>query len=351
MQFIRKTLLAFAVLVTLFATGGHIFAAEATINGSGINIRSGPGTEYEPIGSAVQGQTYIVTGKENAWIEIELDGSSTGWVSEEFVILSEDETSANESEEVDVDSVTFMRNNVQLREGPSTDFDIVHFADKGETFDVISTEGEWYEVSDGKVEGFVLKKLTEANAGTVTEGFKNKTIVIDPGHGGRDVGAIGTSESFEKDIAFMTAEELASELTALGAEVYLTRDGDDFISLSSRASYSNVLDTDAFISLHYNSIPEHPDVTGIETFYYYDQYESLANHIQAGMIEETGEQDRGIEKGDFQVIRQSFKPGVLLELGFLSNSEAEGQLLTVGFQRKLAGGIVRGLGKYFSETK
>jgi N-acetylmuramoyl-L-alanine amidase len=166
--------------------------------------------------------------------------------------------------------------------------------------------------------------------------------------GGHDVGAIGATGSFEKNITSLTASELEKVLKSLGANVYMTRKSDDFISLKSRTAYSNIMDTHVFISLHYNSFPEQPDVSGIETFYYSDQHKILAQFIQQEMIKVTNAKDRGASKGNYYVIRQNFKPAVLLELGFISNKEIEALLHTNGYQKQLVHGIVNGLGKYFS---
>ncbi|WP_010651013.1 N-acetylmuramoyl-L-alanine amidase [Oceanobacillus massiliensis] len=349
----KLILILFTAFIFFHATGGNVYAEEAVITGSNLNIRSGPGTEYESIGSADTGQSYTVVQQMDDWVEIELP-EGTGWVSAEFISVSEDSTAEPESsavsgEEPGVSSITIQEDNTQLREGPSTEHDIIDFAAEGTEFEVISSSGDWYEVSNEEVTGFVLKDLINDSGSTDNSGFKNKTIVIDAGHGGRDVGAIGATESFEKDITYLTAHELAQELQYLGADVHLTRADDEFISLASRATYSNFVDTDAFISLHYNSVPELPNVSGIESFYYAGQNEKMAQYIQEGIIKETEVSDRGIGEGDFLVLRMNMKPSVLLELGFISNPEKEALLKTNAYQKKLVSGIVSGLGAYFDE--
>lgn len=180
-----------------------------------------------------------------------------------------------------------------------------------------------------------------------TNPLRNKTIVIDAGHGGYDVGAVGTTGSYEKDLTYLTAKELESELTILGANVLLTRSRDEFVSLGSRASFSNISNADVFISIHYNSFQEQPEVTGIETFYYYEEYKKLAQHIQEGIIKSTNSRDRGIEQGDLFVLRKNTRPAVLLELGFISNKESETKLKTKAYQKQIVSGIVNGLRTYF----
>lgn len=252
--------------------------------------------------------------------------------------------------QVNAEKIVVTDHNVHIRSGPSTKYEINSFAKKGESFQVIAEIDDWYEVSNKGKSGFIFKELVETNYNKyqIPSLFKNRNIIIDVGHGGHDVGAIGASGSFEKNITSLTASELERVLKSLGANVYMTRNSDDFISLKSRTTYSNIMDTHVFISLHYNSFPEQPDVSGIETFYYSDQHKKLAQFIQQEMIKVTNAKDRGTSKGNYYVIRQNFKPAVLLELGFISNKEIEALLHTNGYQKQLVNGIVNGLGKYFS---
>src|SRR5699024_2073301 len=143
--------------------------------------------------------------------------------------------------------------------------------------------------------------------------------------------------------------ELEKELKLLGANVILTRSVDEFISLGGRTSLSNVKDTDAFISIHYNSTPDLPQVSGIGTYYYHDQHKKLATEIQNGVIQTTDANDRGVAFENFHVIRQSFKPSILIELGFLSNEEEENLLKRNPYQKKIVAGILHGLQRYFND--
>lgn len=340
-------IILFTAIIFLCTAGVEfVYADEAIIEGSNLNIRSGPGTDYESVGTADTGETYSIIQQKDGWVEIEIQ-NGTGWVAEEFITVSK---SSNGTEETNVSSITIQYENTQVREGPSTDYDIIHFAKKGTEYEVLSQNDEWYEIAANDHTGYILEDLvTEPKEANNKNVFENKTIIIDAGHGGRDVGAIGVTETYEKNFAYLTAHELEQELQYLGADVFLTREEDEFISLSSRATYSNFLDTDAFISIHYNSVPELPGVSGIESFYYSEQDENLAKYIQQGIIRETDESDRGVAMGDFQVLRMNLKPSVLLELGFISNPEREALLQTNAYQKKLVTGIVEGLRKYFSE--
>lgn len=328
-----------------------VYADEAIIEENNLNVRSGPGTDNKRIGQVNQGEQYEIIEQQDEWVKIKLDDSE-GWITKEFItIQASDPSSGNQTEKTIENqthtSITIQHDGTHLRKGASTDYDIIGYAEKGQTFDVISETENWLEISDGETSGYIFRDHIES-ASEQPVGLKNKMIVIDPGHGGRDVGAIGVNGAFEKDITYLTAHELEKELTALGAEVILTRQEDEFIPLESRTALANAVETDAFISIHYNSFPEVPSVTGIESFYFHDQYEGLAAFIHKDMVKETDERDRGITFGDFHVIRQTFKPGVLLELGFISNEKSEALLETTGYQKKMVAGIISGLQKYFA---
>jgi N-acetylmuramoyl-L-alanine amidase len=319
-------------------------ADDTVINADDVNIRSGPGTEFEAIGQADSGESYPLVSQDGDWIEIQLE-NDTGWVALEFVTLK---TESNEAPEAsNQSSITVSNDNTQIRNGPSTENDIIHFAEEGRQYEITGETDDWYEVSGDGVKGYIFKKLIKESKST-SPGFKDKTIVIDPGHGGRDVGAIGASGAFEKDFAFLTAHELKQELKILGANVLLARPDDEFVSLGSRISFSNMMNSDAFISIHYNSVPELPEVTGIETYYFQEQNEKLASYIQTELIKATEANDRGTTHENYLVIMQSVKPAVLVELGFISNEEKENLLGTIGYQKKIVSGIINGLGKYFA---
>lgn len=349
----------FTVLFALFSVQ-PVLAKEAVVQENNVNVRSGPGTDYDKVGQVNSEEKYEVIEEEKDWVKIQLD-NYTGWVTKEFVSLNggnaeqekdeEDTEREEKKKESTLDSITIQHDNTQIRSGASTDYEIIAFVEKGKEFKVLSETNKWLEISDDEITGFVFRSLIENNNAKGSNGIKNKTIVIDAGHGGRDVGAIGITGSYERDIAYLTAQELEKELTSLGANVVLTRPKNEFVPLESRSALANTIDTDAFLSLHYNSFPEDRSATGIETYYYHEQYESLASFIQDEIINETDERDRGVSFGDLSVIRQNFKPGVLLELGFLSNEESEFLLQTTAYQKKIVVGIVNGLQKYFSEAQ
>lgn len=172
-------------------------------------------------------------------------------------------------------------------------------------------------------------------------------FVIDPGHGGTDPGAIG-SEINEKTLTLSTAKKLEQQLRNKGASVTLTRTDDTFIPLEERANISNSADTTAFISLHYNSSTDQA-ARGVETFYYEGgESQTLANSVQASLINHVNINDRGAKQADFQVLKDNNQTAILIELGFISNPEEQGLVQTDGYQDEASKGIIAGLEAYFN---
>ena len=164
---------------------------------------------------------------------------------------------------------------------------------------------------------------------------KRPIIVLDPGHGGVDSGAIGVNGVKEKDIVLEVAMEairLNRELFGNRLDIYLTRYRDTLISLNDRTRLVKVLKPDVFISIHCNQA-ERKSAQGVEVYvqlpssntnsFLRSKSETLADAILFEFDQELGFKIRGMKYANFQVLRetQNICPGVLLELGFLSNWE------------------------------
>lgn len=339
------------ILIFLIILAPVVGAQEATITVDQLNVREGPGIHFQKIGDVFKGDTFKILQKENDWVEIELE-EGTGWVSTEYITIHEDnsETEVFKVPEKGKQTLTIPLDRVHLRSGPSIEYDINFFVNQGDEVTIISESDEWYEIKYDDHVGFLFKRLVTSQKNNSSP-LLNKLIVIDAGHGGRDVGATGTNETLEKHLTFKTAKLLKHELIQLGATVKLTRENDQYISLLSRATFSNMLSTDAFISIHYNSFPELPNIKGIGTYYYHPHHKQLAQAVQRELIHVTGDHDREIALENYQVLRQSVKPAILVELGFISNKTQEQQLLSRSYQQLLVQGIASGLTTYFSNKK
>jgi N-acetylmuramoyl-L-alanine amidase len=228
-------------------------------------------------------------------------------------------------------------------------------ANKGEQFRAIEEEEDWYkiELSNGDF-GYVANWIIEKVETTISENvlskkgdLKDKVIVIDPGHGGKDSGTIGFIGTLEKDLTINTANLLAKKLKAAGSKVIFTRKNDFFVSLQNRVSISNFYHADAFISIHYDSIKD-SSITGMTSYYYTSSQKELATELHASIIEATNMKDRGVRRNDYFVLRENNQPATLLELGYLSNSTEEQLVLTPKYQETITTAIYKGLKNYFN---
>ena len=162
------------------------------------------------------------------------------------------------------------------------------------------------------------------------ESSLQKRIVIDPGHGGKDSGAIGINGIQEKDVAMAIANEILRLNNELGEplDIYLTRYRDTLISLSDRAKLAKTLRTDLFLSLHCNH-SSNPNAKGIEVYVgnarsaYSNESVWLAYRLQVALNKDLAFERRGVKFANFQVLRETvdYFPALLLELGFLSNRD------------------------------
>lgn len=182
-------------------------------------------------------------------------------------------------------------------------------------------------------------------------------IVIDPGHGGDDLGtqSNSTPKYMEKHLNLATAQQLRTFLNQMGYATLMTRSKDVFISLDKRAQFANEKHPDLFISVHYNSAPS-ADADGIEVFYYRSdktpertqESKALAQKVLSKIIAESKARSRGVKHGNFAVIRQTDMPAILVEGGFLTNDEEMNRIKDPAYVKKLAWAMAKGCDEYLS---
>lgn len=171
-----------------------------------------------------------------------------------------------------------------------------------------------------------------------------KRIVIDPGHGGRDPGAVSVLGYYEKDINLEVALHLSQILRNKGFEVILTRSSDTYLSLESRVWIGNKNRPDLFLSLHTDS-SENAEARGYTV--YISKSASMTSKYFARAIHQslsgTGFKKRGVRETDFFVLQKTNCPAVLVEMGFLSNRSEAAILSNPAFRKKLGEYIARGV--------
>ncbi|HEY3602663.1 MAG TPA: N-acetylmuramoyl-L-alanine amidase [Chthoniobacterales bacterium] len=193
-------------------------------------------------------------------------------------------------------------------------------------------------------------------------------VVLDPGHGGDDSGAI-CGEVLEKDLTLDVAQRAESLLRAAGFTTVMTRDRDQQVSLADRVSLGNRASTSLFVSIHFNDGQKSAAI-GVETYYSPVQStrpsflawfpffqpassgpltaksETLASYLQTALIARTGAVDRGIKTEPFYVIENLRHPAALIEGGFITNKDEVAKLATAQYREQLARAICEGVRAY-----
>jgi len=181
----------------------------------------------------------------------------------------------------------------------------------------------------------------------------NFSVVIDPGHGGSDPGAIGIKGIKETDVVLEVSKIVKKLLSDKGVKVLLTRKNEIDLDLPLRVSFANNTDADIFVSIHANaSRGKRRDINGLETFYYRGgRGRLLAKKIQKQILRVSpGSPDRGVKQGRFYVIKNTSMPAVLVEIGFLTGRLDARRLEKAAHRKRLAYAIAKGILEYLSKV-
>jgi N-acetylmuramoyl-L-alanine amidase len=200
--------------------------------------------------------------------------------------------------------------------------------------------------------------------------FKVSTIMLDPGHGGLDKGTLGVSPGvMEKTYALDTTKRVERFLRAAGYRTVMTRRQDEYVSLEDRAEQANVSSAEIFVSIHYNSAKPSRGPNGVETYCLtpaaapstgksrptMSDYQThpgnrrdahnmlLAYCVQHAMLKNVQVTDRGVKRARFVVIKETRRPAILVECGFLSNAAELARIRTPAHREKLAKAISQGI--------
>lgn len=175
-------------------------------------------------------------------------------------------------------------------------------------------------------------------------------VIVDPGHGGKDPGAIGIGGLQEKDIILPISQEVAAILEQNGVKAVLTRNSDYFVDLAPRVAMAERLDANLFVSIHANSINlSRQDISGLET-YYYSSGQALAQTIHNNILKNVDIDNRGVRRARFFVLRKSSMPSVLVEVGFVTGREDAAKLSDSAYRSKMAQAIANGILQYIQRT-
>jgi N-acetylmuramoyl-L-alanine amidase len=227
---------------------------------------------------------------------------------------------------------------------------------------------------------------------------KRYTIVVDPGHGGKDSGALGGGRRYmEKKVVLQIAKKVRTHLKALGFRVYMTRNSNRFVKLGVRTRYANRKHADAFVSIHANAVAGNRKYTaeGIETYYLQVSRSArskrvaarensvvlhakdkisknvilnlmtgpkivmsnkLAIDVQRGMLRNLrrkfkGVKDNGVRPAPFWVLVGAQMPSVLVETGYITHPKEKKRIFNPRYQERIAKGIAEGISNYFANRE
>jgi len=191
-------------------------------------------------------------------------------------------------------------------------------------------------------------------------GLNNKVISIDPGHGGSDVGAVGPTGAYEKDVTLAICKELKKILEEDGATVVMTRETDTEVSskganataveeLQARVDIANEAKADIFLSIHMDSFTNRT-ARGTTGYYFgggSTVSRSLADKVRANIVDQLGTMSRGTQTCNFYVVKHTDMPATLIEVAFISHPDEEKLLTSKDGVRKAALAIADGISDYF----
>ncbi len=202
-----------------------------------------------------------------------------------------------------------------------------------------------------------------------------KTIVIDPGHGGKDGGTTNTKlKILEKTVSLDVSKRLGEILRTQGFEVILTRTEDVYLTLAERAEFGRAAKADLFISVHFNAAGK-SSVVGVETYAMtpqfqrstssaksdasdrvfepgnaYDAWNSILGFsMHRALLQKLKPSDRGFKQARFAVLRLAECPSVLVEAGYLSNAEEARKIATESYRAQIAEGLANGITAYVNQ--
>ncbi|WP_017726205.1 N-acetylmuramoyl-L-alanine amidase [Halalkalibacterium ligniniphilum] len=335
----------------LSSDGAVLFRGAVNVT-STLNVRSGPSTSNGVIGSLSKGQTIEVYGIEGDWLRIKYNGNF-GYVHQSYIQRVNEGAPSQPTPPPATDAKVIAQGKVttaslNVRERATASSNTVGRLTAGTVVDIYAYEGNWAKIKyNGEFAYTSLHYLVTRAPGS--NALKDRIIVIDPGHGGRDPGAVANGLR-EKDVVLAVGLELEKLLKDAGAKPLMTRNNDTFVELSERARFANNAQADIFVSIHANAAGA-SSANGTETFwngtYAAAESKSLAESINKRLVEELGTRDRGPKSANFAVIRETRMPSVLVELGFVTNSSDAAMMKRSDFNQKAARAILRGIEDYY----
>jgi N-acetylmuramoyl-L-alanine amidase len=346
--------------------------------------RTGPSTDHSRLTPLPKGTRATVTGREGEWVRLDygawIKASEVrivpGAVPVRSIVRSIRARQVEGATEVYFPLQTPVPASIQ--QGSST-FTLTLYNTTAQT-DIIRLDDDplisrldWQQTAPGQVQytfnlkssqqwGYSLRYegttlvLTRhpPNVSSGQKPLSGITILLDPGHGGAESGALGPTSYPEKAVNLVVSKLLQQELVARGATVYMTREEDKEVSLQERVAMIDKLKPAIALSIHYNALPDNGDAQntkGIGMFWYNTQAHSLAVFLHNYLVNKLGRPSYGVYWNNLALTRPATAPSVLLELGFMINPEEFEWITNPKEQPKLARAIADGITAWFFSRK
>ncbi|USG64084.1 SH3 domain-containing protein [Brevibacillus ruminantium] len=320
----------------------------AIVQTDDLNLRAESNTASAVLGTLKAGTTLNILEKQTDWYKVQTPDGKTGWVAGWLVTVKQPEMPAPPGPHIAV-----VNPDTNVRSGPGTEHEIIKQMQPGEKYPIAKREGDWFQLTftDGST-GYVAGWLVSAvgvPAIVKSNELVGKVIVVDPGHGGSDNGATGSSFStLEKTVNLQVGMILRHKLEAAGAKVIMTRSDDRKLTLQQRVDVAIQNNADIFVSIHHNTHPN--SATNGTIIFHYNRGNSgkLASLVQNEVVKATSYKDLQARFGDYYVLRENTVTSILAEIGFLSNYNEEIKLRSEKQQELAAEGLFKGILQYFS---
>lgn len=375
-----------------------IILLNKTLTGKSIDnshvVRSGPGSEFDRVAELPEGVKIPITGKYGQWLKIKL-GNEYFWISLDSTKIEPGGTIPDEillkqikcTSQKNYSTAEFALSKpcaFSLNDTTSPPGLIISFYNASSSIseiiydlkDELIKDIEFIENSGnhiklkinlkaGKIWGyegnFIENKFTLKIKKPLEPGkdnLKNIKVILDPGHGGSDSGAVGPAGLMEKEANLKISLELKKLLEEAGINVVLTRDTDKDLTSADSSAYEELKarvdvgknnEGTIFISIHNNAMPDPKDglkAKGTYTFFYRLQSMELAKYITAELAQGLNEEKAAHIFRSFHVIRQTYSPAVLVEVTFISNPDEEKKLMNQNYIKNIASAIYKGILKF-----
>lgn len=243
---------------------------------------------------------------------------------------------------------------VWLRKEANADSDGVKKYHRGTWLTFVEEKDGWVKTEDSEGNSGWLPKdntqMKEVTRLAATKHLEQVKIVLDAGHGGIDTGAESADQQFnEKTLTLKTVKAVGAALEKAGAQVSYTRTTDKQLELSEIVEKSQAAQGDLFISFHFDDYDYPNGMNGSTTYYYYSRDEAFAEVINQALKEELPLNNNGIREGNYYVIRESYIPSILLELGYMNSDEDLEAITKADFPDKVAEAVVKAVETYVAK--